>query len=103
MSNLHYRSVLKGLVVSLVSCVNLGATVTDTECGENQFDLLELSNVIAAGVGAGLSLTALPHTRSRGLLGGRYSVSDAHDAHSALHGEGCIIRRNEIYYFPPTA
>ena len=70
MSNLHSRSVLKGLVVSLVSCVNLGATVTDTEYGENQFDLLELGNVIAAGVGAGLSLTALPHIRSRGLLCG---------------------------------
>jgi len=70
MSNLHSRFVLKSLVVSLVSCVNLGATVTDMECGENQFDLLELCNVIAAGVGAGLSFTALPHIRSRGLLSG---------------------------------
>lgn len=51
MSNLHSRAVLKGKVLRLVPCINLGETVTDMECREKQFDLLKLINVIATGVG----------------------------------------------------
>lgn len=51
MSNLHSRAVLRGEVMRLVPCINLGATVTDEESREKRFDLLKLINVIVAGVG----------------------------------------------------
>ncbi len=51
MSNLDSRNVLNGKVMRLIPCVNLGSTIIDAKCGEKQFDLLELINVIASGVG----------------------------------------------------
>lgn len=51
MSNLHSRAVLRGEVMRLVPCINLGATVIDEVHREKLFDLLKLINIITAGVG----------------------------------------------------
>jgi len=77
-----------------------GCNCTGTEYGENQFDLLD-SAMLSWRCGCWIeSYSAAPHKIEKFVE--RYDTAIL-DAHSALHGEGCIIRRNEIYYFPPTA
>lgn len=52
MSNLHSRAVLNRKVMRLLPCINLGTTIIDNINNEKRFDMLQLIDVIARGVGA---------------------------------------------------